>query len=214
MITETTVFAIRSAGGLLDSFYRVGDSYSIRSIIGRLDSGLKRKLKTGLVLAFIAGLLILFARPDYRQGEPSLRGRTPQDFSLTLDGKPAKLSDLRGKVVLLNFWASWCQPCVDEAPSLNLLQRRIAPLGGTVLGVNVGIDDGPDTYEKFLSDYKIDFPTYFDKTKRLAASYGTTAYPETYVIDRKGRLDRKIVGPQDWTSPEMMSYLDSLLNQN
>jgi cytochrome c biogenesis protein CcmG/thiol:disulfide interchange protein DsbE len=179
-----------------------------------LDRGLKRKLKTGLVLAFIAGLLILFARPDYRQGEPSLRGRTPQDFSLTLDGRPAKLSDLRGKVVLLNFWATWCQPCVEEAPSLNLLQRRIAPLGGTVLGVNVGIDDGQDTYVKFLSDYKIDFPTYFDATKKLAASYGTTAYPETYVIDRKGRLDRKIVGPQDWTSPEMMAYLDSLLNQN
>ncbi len=179
-----------------------------------MDSGLKRNLKTGLVLAFIAALLVLFARPDYRQGEPSLRGRTAPDFPLTLEGKPAKLSDLRGKVVLLNFWASWCQPCIDEAPSLNLLQRKISPLGGTVLGINVGIDDEQDAYEKFLTDYKIDFPTYRDATQKLAASYGTTAYPETYVIDRKGRLDRKIVGPQDWTSPEMMTYLDSLLNEN
>jgi cytochrome c biogenesis protein CcmG, thiol:disulfide interchange protein DsbE len=179
-----------------------------------LDGGLKRKLKTALVLAFVAGLLALFARPDYRQGEPSLRGREAKDFPLTLDGKPAHLSDLRGKVVLLNFWASWCQPCADEAPSLNQLQRRIAPLGGTVLGVNVGVDDGEDTYENFLRDYRIDFPTYRDPTQKLAASYGTTAYPETYVIDRKGRLDRKIVGPQDWTSPEMMTYLDSLLNAN
>ncbi len=179
-----------------------------------MDSGLKRKLKTGLVLAFIAGLLVLFARPDYRQGEPSQRGSAAKDFPLTLDGKPAHLSDLRGKVVLLNFWASWCQPCVEEAPSLNLLQRRIAPLGGTILGVNVGINDEEDSYEKFLSDYKIDFPTYRDPTEKLAADWGTTAYPETYVIDRKGRLDRKIVGPQDWTSPEMMAYLDSLLNEN
>jgi len=183
------------------------------SIIGRLDGGLKRKLKTGLVLAFIAGLLVLFARPDYRQGEPSLRGRAPKDFPLTLDGKPAHLSDLRGKVVLLNFWASWCQPCIEEAPSLNLLQERIAPLGGTVLGVNVGVDDDEAAYEKFLATYSVDFPTYRDSTKQLAASYGTTAYPETYVIDRKGRLDRKIVGPQDWTSPAMMTYLDSLLNE-
>ncbi len=174
---------------------------------------MKRKLKTGLVLAFIAGLLVLFARPDYRQGEPSLRGTTPKDFPLTLDGKPAHLSDLRGKVVLLNFWASWCQPCIDEAPSLNMLQQRIAPLGGTVLGVNIGIDDEDSAYEQFLTTYHIDFPTYRDATKLLAASYGTTAYPETYVIDRKGRLDRKIVGPQDWTSPEMMTYLDSLLNE-
>ena len=106
-----------------------------------MDGGLKRKLKTGLVLAFIAGLLVLFAHPDYRQGEPSLRGTTPKDFPLTLDGKPTRLSDFRGKVVLLNFWASWCQPCVEEAPSLNPLQQRIAPLGGTVLGINVGVDD-------------------------------------------------------------------------
>src|ERR1700678_1387899 len=99
-------------------------------IIGRLDKGLKRKLNTGIVLAFIAGLLFLFARPDYRQGEPSLRGRPGKDFSLVLNGKPSHLSDLKGKVVLLNFWATWCPPCVDEAPSLNALQERIGPLGG------------------------------------------------------------------------------------
>jgi len=183
------------------------------SIIGRLDNGLKRKLKTTLVLAFIVGLLVLFARPDYRQGEPSLRGRTAQDFPLTLNGKPAHLSDLRGKVVLVNFWASWCQPCVEEAPSLNSLQTRIAPLGGTILGVNVGINDDEDAYQKFLTDYRITFPTYRDATEKLAASWGTTAFPETYVIDRQGRLDRKIVGPQDWTSPDMMTYLDSLLGE-
>jgi cytochrome c biogenesis protein CcmG, thiol:disulfide interchange protein DsbE len=177
-----------------------------------MDGELKRKLKTGLVLAFIAGLLVLFAHPDYRQGEPSLRGKTPKDFSFTLDGKPTKLSDLRGKVVLLNFWASWCQPCVEEAPSLNALEQRIQPLGGTVLGVNVGINDGEDTYKKFLTDYDVDFPTYRDATQKLAESYGTIAYPETYVIDRNGRFDRKIIGPQDWTSPEMMAYLNTLLS--
>ena len=173
---------------------------------------MKRYLKTALVLAFIAGLLVLFARPDYRQGEPSLRGRPAPDFPLVLDGKPARLSDLRGKVVLLNFWASWCQPCVDEAPSLNQLQKKILPLGGTILGVNVGVDDTEDAYQKFLADYHIDFPTWRDPSATLAASWGTTAFPETYVIDRQGRLQRKIVGPQDWTSPAMLSYLDSLLN--
>jgi thiol-disulfide isomerase/thioredoxin len=178
-----------------------------------LDTGLKRKLTTGLVLAFIAGLLVLFARPEYQQGEPSLRGRPAKDFALTLDGKPTRLSDLRGKVVVLNFWASWCQPCRDEAPALNQLQRRIASSGGVVLGVNAGVDDNQAGYEDFLKTYDIDFPTYLDPSKRIALSYGTTVYPETYLIDRRGRIDRKIIGPQDWTSPAMMAYLDSVLKE-
>ena len=171
---------------------------------------MKRKLTTALVLIFIASLLYMFARADYRQGEPSLRGRPEKDFALTLDGKPTRLSDLRGHVVVLNFWATWCQPCIDEAPSLNALQRRIAPLGGTVLGIN--LDDDQSAYENFLKSYQIGFPNYRDPSKRIALDYGTTMYPETYIIDRKGRLDRKIIGPQDWTSPELTAYLDSVLN--
>jgi cytochrome c biogenesis protein CcmG/thiol:disulfide interchange protein DsbE len=180
-------------------------------IIGRLDKGLKRKLNTGLVLAFIAGLLFLFARPDYRQGEASLRGQPAKDFALTLDGKPAHLSDLRGKVVLLNFWATWCPPCVEETQSLNQLQRRIAPLGGTVLGVSV--DDDPQAYEIFLKTYNITFPTFRDTTKQVPLSYGTSMYPDTYVITRSGRLDRKIVGAQDWNSSDMTAYINALLNE-
>jgi cytochrome c biogenesis protein CcmG/thiol:disulfide interchange protein DsbE len=172
---------------------------------------MKRNLKTGLVLIFVIGLVALFARPEYRNGESSLRGRPEKDFSLTLDGKPAHLSDLRGKVVVLNFWATWCPPCVDEAPSLNELQRRLAPLGGVVLGVSV--DDDQNAYETFLKAYNITYPTYRDPTKKIALDYGSTMYPETYVIDRDGRFDRKIIGPQDWTSPEMTAYLNSVLQE-
>jgi cytochrome c biogenesis protein CcmG, thiol:disulfide interchange protein DsbE len=176
-----------------------------------LDKGLKRKLKTGVVLVFVAGLLAAFAHPDYRQGEPSLRGSPEHDFALTLDGKPAHLSDLRGRVVLLNFWATWCPPCVDEAPSLNQLQSRIQPMGGMVLGVSV--DEDQTAYENFRKTYNLTFPTYRDPSRKIPLSYGTTMYPDTYVIDRHGRIDRKIVGPQDWTSPDMTAYLDALLNR-
>lgn len=171
---------------------------------------MKRKLNTGLVLAFVVGLLFLFARPDYRQGEPSMHGQKEIDFALTLDGKPAHLSDLRGKVVLLNFWATWCPPCVDEAPSLNFLQQRIASRGGTVLGVSV--DDDEEAYRHFITTYDLRFPNYRDPSKKIPLEYGTTMYPDTYVIDREGRIDRKIIGPQDWTSPEMTAYIDTLLN--
>jgi cytochrome c biogenesis protein CcmG, thiol:disulfide interchange protein DsbE len=172
---------------------------------------LKRKLKTGAVLAFIAFLIFLFARPDYRQGEPSLRGRTAKDFQFTLNGKPTQLSDLRGQVVLVDFWASWCPPCVDEAPSLNALQAQIARRGGTVLGVSM--DEDESAYETFLKTYQVTFPTFRDPSKKIETDYGTSMIPETYVIDRNGKIDRKLVGAQDWTSPGMMSYLDSVLNK-
>ncbi|MGH9691882.1 MAG: TlpA family protein disulfide reductase [Candidatus Acidiferrales bacterium] len=171
---------------------------------------MKRKLKTALVLAFIAGLVALFIYPDYRQGEASMRGRPAKNFELTLNGKPEQISDFRGKVVVLNFWATWCPPCVEETPSLIQLQKRIAPLGGTVLGVS--LDDDQSAYLNFLKTYKIAFPTYRDPTKQSAIDYGTTMYPETYIINRQGRIDRKIIGPQDWTSPRMLAYMDSILN--
>jgi cytochrome c biogenesis protein CcmG, thiol:disulfide interchange protein DsbE len=205
-MTETKVFAIRSAA-LLNCSRRLGYSF----IIVPLDNGLKRNLKTGVVLAFIAALLYLFARPDYRQGEASLRGRAAKDFPLALDGKPIHLSDFRGKVVLLNFWASWCPPCVDEAPALNQLQQRLSVLGGTILGVSS--DEDPNAYSDFLRTYQVNFPTFRDPSRHISLEYGTIMIPETYVIDRNGHIDRKIVGPQDWTSPTMLTYLDSVLTE-
>jgi cytochrome c biogenesis protein CcmG, thiol:disulfide interchange protein DsbE len=174
-----------------------------------MERPLKRKLSTAAVLAFIAGLLVLFAMPDYRQGEPSLHGRPEIDFQFTSGGKPGRLSDFRGKVVVLNFWATWCPPCVEEAPSLNALQQRIAPQGGTVLGVSV--DDDQPAFDNFLKSYSVNYPTYRDASKKIAHDYGTTMYPETYIIDREGKIDRKIVGEQDWASPEIVAYLNSVL---
>ncbi|HTW23148.1 MAG TPA: TlpA disulfide reductase family protein, partial [Candidatus Baltobacteraceae bacterium] len=172
---------------------------------------MKRKLKTGAVLLFIAGLIYLFARPDYRQGEPSLHGRPAENFQFTLNGKPMQLSDLRGQVVLVDFWASWCPPCVDEAPSLDALQAEIAPRGGTVLGVS--IDEDESAYQNFLQMYHVNFPTFRDPSKKIETEYGTSMIPETYVIDRNGKIDRKVVGAQDWTSPTMTAYLNSVLNE-
>lgn len=173
---------------------------------------LKRKLTTVAVGLFIAALVALFVSPSYRQGEPSLNGRTAKDFAFTVNGKPMHLSDFRGRVVVLNFWASWCQPCVEEAPSLNLLQQRISGFGATVIGIDPDVEpESQAAYQKFLSDFQISYPTYLDPSQKIAASYGTSAYPETYIIGPDGKVVRKIIGPQDWSSPEMVAYLDSLM---
>jgi len=170
---------------------------------------LKRKLFGGFGLAAAAAVVLIFASPTYRQGEPSIAGSAPHDFNFELEGKPAKLADLHGKVVVLNFWATWCPPCVEEMPSLNRLYQQLAPQGVTVLGVSV--DDDSAAYDRFLRAQGIHFPTYRDPSKKIALKYGTSMYPETYIIGRNGRIARKIIGPQNWDSPELVAYLQSLL---
>jgi cytochrome c biogenesis protein CcmG/thiol:disulfide interchange protein DsbE len=173
---------------------------------------LKDKILGTFALIMAAGLIYFFATPTYREGEASLAGRKAIDFPLQYEGRQVHLSDLHGKVVVLNFWASWCPPCLEETPSLNKLQQQIASKGGVVLGVSVD-EDGP-AYEKFLKDNHVVFPTYRDATSKIAQEYGTSMYPESYLIDREGRLARKIVGPQDWQSPQIMASVETLLNQN
>jgi cytochrome c biogenesis protein CcmG, thiol:disulfide interchange protein DsbE len=173
---------------------------------------LVRRLLAWTAVALAAAILVLFAMPSYRQGEASIAGKPAQDFSLTLAGKSERLSDLKGKFVVLNFWATWCPPCVEETPSLNRLQKYIDSRGGMVLGVSV--DEDSPAYEKFLKDQSVIFPTWRDATKKSAADYGTTIYPETYVIDRRGKIARKFIGAQQWDSPEMLAYFDAILGQN
>jgi len=169
---------------------------------------LKKKLLTGLALGAAAVVLLIFASPSYRQGEPSIAGRVAPDFALELNGKPTRFATLRGRVVVLNFWATWCPPCVEEAPSLNRLHQKLAPQGGLVLGLSV--DEDAAAYERFLRDHRIVFPTHRDPTKKIAARYGTFMYPETYIIGGDGRIARKIIGPQNWESPEHLAYFRDL----
>jgi len=179
---------------------------------------MKQKILGALGLAGALAVLYVFAMPSYRQGEPSVAGRRAPDFTIDSDGQHFHLTDLRGKVVVLDFWASWCPPCVEEAPSLNALQQRIAGQGGTVVGISQ--DDDLSAYQKFLGEYHVDFPTYRDTTGaqsnvgKIARNYGTVMLPEAYLITRDGRIARKIVGQQDWTSPELTAALDALLRSN
>jgi cytochrome c biogenesis protein CcmG/thiol:disulfide interchange protein DsbE len=176
-----------------------------------------RKLAIWAGVGVFAGVLVVFALPTYRQGEPSIAGRTAEDFAFDLAGKPSHLSDLKGKVVVLNFWGSWCEPCVEEIPSLDRLQRRIASRNGVVLGV--AADEDPAAFQKFLRDQVVTFPTYRDPATKenrsaIALSYGTSMVPETYIIDRHGKIARKFIGFQRWDSPDMLAYIDSLLSQS
>ncbi|HXN24965.1 MAG TPA: TlpA disulfide reductase family protein [Candidatus Dormibacteraeota bacterium] len=174
--------------------------------------GQAKKILRWSGLAAALSIVVIFASPSYRQGEASLAGKTAPEFTFERDGKQTTLSNFRSKVVVLNFWATWCPPCVEETPSLNRLQQHIGSRGGTVLGISV--DEDSQAYEQFLRNQNIVFPTFRDPTKKISLQYGTSIYPETYIIDREGRIARKIIGPQNWDSPELITYLDTLLSQS
>lgn len=134
-------------------------------------------------------------------------GSQAQDFTVKDADRTVSLHDYRGKIILLNFWASWCAPCIEEMPSLVQLQKRMGP---KVTVVAVSIDEDEAAYHKFLRDHNVDLLTVRDPEKRTSDMYGTTGWPETFVIDSSGRIRRKFIGAVNWTSPEIIDYLNKL----
>ena len=142
-----------------------------------------------------------------RNPNPRLIGKAAPDFTVKDSDHTVALHDLRGKTIVLNFWAAHCGPCIDEMPSLVQLQKRMGDRI-TVLGVSVDTSDAD--YHAFLRDHGIDFLTVLDSPKDSYNLYGATGYPETTIIDRNGTIRRKFVGPVNWSNPEIVEYLNKL----
>ena len=153
-------------------------------------------------------LAILLLASCNHGSRPRHIGDPAPDFTLQDSDRTVTLNQFRGQVVLLNFWATWCPPCVEEMPSLISLQERTSSRGVVVLGVSIDVDE--DAYHRFLKQRNVNFLTVRDPEQKVAGLYGTAGWPETYIIDRQGVLRRKVVGPIDWNSPEMMEFLRRL----
>jgi cytochrome c biogenesis protein CcmG/thiol:disulfide interchange protein DsbE len=154
------------------------------------------------VLAFVALLAygLIANEPDRTIDDAISRGeREPAPgFELArLDGSGGEVSlaDYRGRVVVLNFWASWCEPCREESPLLDRWHDRIEPRGGVVLGVDV-LDVADDARE-FIEEFELDYPQVRDGGGDVLGDYGVIAYPETFVIDKRGRIAAGRRGPVD-----------------
>jgi len=144
----------------------------------------------------------------YSGGRPPRIGTAAPDFTVKDADREATLSNLRGKVVVLNFWATWCPPCVEEMPSLVQMQSRLKDKGVVVLAVSVDADES--AYHRFLKDHNVNLLTVRDPDQKSNTLYGTIRYPETYVIDRDGVVRRKFIGAVDWNSQEITDFLTKL----
>jgi peroxiredoxin len=177
------------------------EAVSVRSPVA-----LNRGLQV-LLLLFLVGFLGLIG---WNLRDSSIReGDIAPNFSIRTDqGNQITPTNFGGKVLVLNFWATWCPPCISETPSLNAFQRSFADRKVVVIGISV--DKNQEKYRRFLQRFRIAFQTYRDPNATISADYGTYQYPETYVI-KEGRILRKYVSDQDWTHNDIKQYIESLL---
>jgi len=137
-------------------------------------------------------------------------GDTAPQFSITADnGRTITASNFGGRLLVLNFWATWCQPCVEEVPSLDQFAKQMEGSGVVVLGVSM--DTNPTAYRAFLDRAHVSFMTARDPSAKISGDYGTFKYPESYIIDAKGKVVQKIIGATNWTDGSMVDAVKSFL---
>jgi peroxiredoxin len=164
-----------------------------------------RLLRGGIVL--LSAVLVFFIYSGIHE-RVVVAGDSAPEFTIHADnGSTITLPNFGGKLLVLNFWATWCPPCVQETPSLSAFAAAYAKKGVVVLGVSVDKDE--KAYNAFLQKFRPNFLTA--REQKLHEDYGTFMYPETYIIDSKGKVLHKLAEPADWMDPRMTQLIDGLL---
>jgi len=164
-------------------------------------------LRSGLVATFVS----FVAATWYPLHEIEVNvGDFAPHFNVTADGgEQVSVPEFNGKALLLNFWAYWCEPCIEETPSLNTLARLFGPQGLVVLGISQ--DESSAAYTNFIRNQHIDFLTFRQPDEYIKHRYGTIQIPESYLIDRSGKIREKFISNQDWTSRAVIAEIRLLL---
>ena len=138
-------------------------------------------------------------------------GQPLPDFTLSdMNGEPVRLAALRGKVVFINVWTTWCPPCIEEMPTIQRLYEELHPKGLEVLAINMDAL-GRQTVEPFLDKRHLTFPVLLDPESQTERLYQTAGVPESFIVDKAGLLVEKIIGPRDWAHPQIIALFERLL---
>lgn len=170
------------------------------------------------LICLFMSLVMLTLVACNRQDKPVTAGssgaavnKAATDIAITsLSGTQHKLSDFKGKVVMLNFWATWCPPCREEVPSLMRLNKLMEGKPFQMLAVSLDEGGKPDV-ERFFRVTGYSLPVYTDQDRKSAGIYGVTGVPETFIIDQKGIIVKKVIGPLKWDDPEIVAFITKLM---
>jgi cytochrome c biogenesis protein CcmG/thiol:disulfide interchange protein DsbE len=163
-----------------------------------------------VVVVLLAAAAVGFVALQKRKGYALKVGEPAPTFVLpSLEGPPADLAALRGRVVLVNLWASWCAPCLEEMPSLERLHQKLKGEGLVVLGISA--DGEEKAIRDVLAKQPLTFPILRDPDGKTADKYHATGYPETYLVDKQGVLRETFIGPVEWDSADLVDRLRRLL---
>jgi len=174
----------------------------------------RRQLLVALVGVVILSLAFGVVWLQSSKYEPLVVGMSAPDFSLPdLQGKKQQLSDYRGKVVFLNFWATWCKPCKEEMPSMQVLWENLKKEDFVMLAVSMDRVTTTKDIPPFVENLKLTFPIFTDSWGQTDKRYKLMGVPETYIIDQGGVLREKVIGPRDWTKPESVETIVQLLQK-
>ncbi|MBI5560708.1 MAG: TlpA family protein disulfide reductase [Deltaproteobacteria bacterium] len=174
-------------------------------------SGKGASLVAAVVVAVSVLAVVGFVLSQKRKFTPVVAGSPAMDFTLpNLEGREIRLSDYRGKVVFLNFWATWCKPCEDEIPSMEALYEALKGQPFEIVAVSVD-KDGPEVVSQFAKKYGITFTVLHDPKGTVKDLYKTTGVPETFIIDPNGIIAEKVWGPRDWRRKESINTILELL---
>ncbi|MBI5632059.1 MAG: TlpA family protein disulfide reductase [Nitrospirae bacterium] len=172
-----------------------------------------KRLISASVLVFFAGLIVLVASCAEKKSDLADGNLSPKlDIRDARTGQAMDLSQLKGKVVFVNFWASWCMPCKEEMPSIEALYRELLK-NDAFLMVTILYKDDAKTAADYMHAHNYTFPLFIDNEGISAKRYGVTGVPETYLIDKKGALKKRVIGPADWNSSEAKAFINTLLSE-
>lgn len=181
----------------------------------------ERRIPVAYVLAALSAVaVVLLAWIGRGTFEPIIVGARAPDFEyVDLDGEPVTLSQLRGKVVLVNVWATWCPPCREEMPSMQRLYDRLHPRGFEILAVSIDAPAGQlDPFGRpggdlrgYMDENSLTFPVLRNPSGDIQRTYQTTGVPESFLIGPDGVIRRKVAGPTEWDHPAMESHVERLL---